>query len=214
MPTPADNARAVSSLFRVWSRVYDHPLPQRLFYRRVHRRIVDRWRPAPGERVIDIGCGTGLFLKSLAEDHAGLALTGLDLSEEMLSRARSAASFERSAAPTFVQGSVYEMPFADGAFDVALNCISCHFYLEQVRAFREIGRILAPGARLFCAAFVPGVLGRAAPAGFAVYPPVPLLLERFREAGFAVTASERMFPSVAVIEMRKAGGSGKARSGP
>lgn len=136
MPTSQPkNAWAVSLLFRIWSRFYDSRLPQRLYYRRIHHRIARRWHPAAGERVLDVGCGTGLFLKSLAEEHAEkdqLALTGLDLSEHMLDQARRTGP-ALGQPPTFVQGSVYEMPFADGAFDVIVNTISCHFYLGKFR---------------------------------------------------------------------------------
>jgi len=204
-----ENARGVSLLFRLWSGFYDNPLPQRLFYRRVHRRIVLRWRPTPKQRVLDVGCGTGLFLNNLALEHDALELTGLDLSEHMLTQARRGARASRSPVPSFVQGSVYEMPFADGAFDVALNTISCHFYLEQVRAFREIGRVLSPGGRFFCAAMTSGALGRASLAGIAVYHPVVVLEEHFRQAGFVVEACERMFPFVALFELRKPGESAR-----
>jgi ubiquinone/menaquinone biosynthesis C-methylase UbiE len=198
-----ENARPVSLLFRLWSRFYDNPLPQELFYRRIHRRIVLRWGPMPGQRVLDVGCGTGLFLKSLAREHDALELTGLDLSEHMLTEARRDAKPARSPAPTFVQGSVYEMPFADGAFDVALNTVSCHFYLEQVRAFREIRRVVAPGGRFFCAALTSGPLGRASLAGIAVYHPAAVLEGHFRQAGFEVAGCERMFPWVALFELRR-----------
>jgi ubiquinone/menaquinone biosynthesis C-methylase UbiE len=202
MSTEPENARHVSLLFRVWSRVYDNPLPQWLFYRRVHRRIVDRWRPVPRQRVLDIGCGTGLLVKSLAVSCAELELTGHDFSEHMLVRARRDARSGRSPSPVFVQGSVYEMPFADGAFDITLNSISCHFYLEQVRAFREIFRVLSPGGRFFCAAMTTGARA-ASLGGIAVYHPLPVLREHFRQAGLEIVACERMFPVVALFELRK-----------
>lgn len=203
MTSTKENAGAVAFLFRVWSRVYDNPLPQRLFYRRVHRRLVDGWRPAPGQRVLDVGCGTGLFLRSLAAEHDGLHLTGLDLSEPMLAVGRREARAGRSPAPELVQGSVYEMPFADGSFDVALNTISCHFYLEQVRAFREVRRVMAPGGRFFCAALTSGLRGRSSLGGIAVYHSVAGLTEHFAQAGLDVVQCRRMFPAVALFELRR-----------
>jgi ubiquinone/menaquinone biosynthesis C-methylase UbiE len=204
MNMQTQNTRAVSALFRVWSHFYDNAVPQQLFYRRVHRRIVRRWQPQPGQKVLDVGCGTGLFLKTLATDHAGLDLTGLDLSEPMLVQARRGATAGRSRAPVFVQGSVYEMPFETGTFDVALNTISCHFYLEPARAFREVARVLRPGGRLFCAAMTYGLGGRGASlSNVARYESVAALSEHFEEAGFAVSGVERMIPAVALFELTR-----------
>jgi len=199
-----ENGRAVSTLFRVWSHFYDNVIPQQLFYRRVHRRIVRRWRPRSGQKVLDVGCGTGLFLKSLSADQAGLDLTGIDLSEPMLAQARRAAVAGQSPAPVFVQGSVYELPFEAERFDIALNTISCHFYLEPVRAFREIARVLRPGGRLFCAALTFGLTGRGKSlSNVAHYDSVDTLGRHFEEAGFDVNGVERMIPAVAILELVK-----------
>jgi ubiquinone/menaquinone biosynthesis C-methylase UbiE len=202
MPIPdPKNAWAVSMLFRIWSRFYDFAIPQRLYYRRIHHRIARHWRPASGERVLDVGCGTGLFLKSLAAENAGLALTGLDLSEHMLDQARRTGP-AIGRPPTFVQGSVYEMPFEDGAFDVIVNTISCHFYVEQVRAFGEIQRVLAPGGRFFCAAITFGPFSGSIGA-VAVYYPPRVLEAHLREAGFEIVRSERIRPGSVLFEAIK-----------
>jgi ubiquinone/menaquinone biosynthesis C-methylase UbiE len=189
------NARAVSALFRAWSRFYDLHLPQILFYRRIHRRLLARWRPRPGERALDVGCGTGLLLEELLHPGIALSLTGLDLSRPMLAQARRNAG----ATVPLVQGSVYHLPFASGSFDVALNTISSHFYLDQVAAFGEIRRVLAPGGRFFCAALT-SPLGRSIKVGPAVYHPPPSLARHLRDAGFTVAAAERLLPGTTLFE--------------
>ena len=45
----AANAGAVALMFRLWSGFYDNPIPQRLFYRRIHHRILERWRAPRGQ---------------------------------------------------------------------------------------------------------------------------------------------------------------------
>jgi len=110
----------------------------------------------------------------------------------------------QSPFPNFVQGSVYEMPFQDGTFDIALNTISCHFYLEQVKAFRDIQRVLKPGGRFYCAAITYGLRGgSSAIANMAVYYPAHILQDHFEEAGFKVLGHERMIPNVALFRLTK-----------
>lgn len=198
-----ENARGVSLLFRLWSGFYDHPIPQQLFYRRVHHRILEHWNPAAGEKVLDVGCGTGLFLKSLARDYKGLDLTGLDFSEDMLAQARQNGSRSgrvRSEFPDFVHGSVYEMPFETGAFDVVLNTISCHFYLEQVKAFAEVQRVMKSGGRFYCAAMtVRSEIGRRTLANTAVHYPPRMLRNHLEQAGFKVVGQDQVFPRVTLL---------------
>lgn len=193
-------------LFRVWSKFYDTPIAQELFYRRIHRRILKQWRPQAGERVLDVGCGTGVFLRDLAKNHAGLNLTGLDLSEDMLAVARRPLPGARSAAPEFHPGSVYEIPFGEGAFDVVLNTISCHFYTEQVRAFREIQRVTAPGGRFYCAALTSSfsrLTGIHGLPGVGVWYPKNTLQRHLEQAGFRVAHSERILPNAILFSCEK-----------
>ncbi len=131
-------------------------------------------------------------------------LNGLDFSADMLREARKLPKPGKSPFPEFVQGSVYEMPFQTDTFDVALNTISCHFYLEQVRAFREICRILKPGGRFYCAAITYGLRGRGSSlANIAVYYPPHILSDHFEEAGFKVIGYDRFPPNVALFRLVK-----------
>ncbi len=205
-PRPRDgNERVVGLVFKVWSRFYDFRLPQQLYYRRIHRRILERWQPARGEAILDVGCGTGLFLDELAQRFDGVSLTGVDLSPDMLREARlHARAGSRSGGspkPNFIEASVYELPFESSTFDVVLNTISCHFYLEQVRAFREIARVLRPGGRFYLAAITFGP--RTPPFGFAVYHPEHVLLAHLREAGFELVARERIRPATVLLSVRR-----------
>lgn len=186
---------AIRMLFRVWSKFYDTPIAQELYYRRVHRGVAAQWRPKVGERVLDVGCGTGVFLRDLAMHEAGLRLVGLDLSEDMLRVAKRPLEGTKSPPPEFHAGSVYEMPFSDGAFDVVLNTMSCHFYIEQVRAFREIHRVTAPGGRFYCAALTSAVarlVGMHELPGVGVWNSKAELRQNFERAGFRVVRAERI----------------------
>ncbi len=144
--------------------------------------------------------------RDLAARHYGLDLTGLDLSEAMLREARRPLSGSRSRAPNFVQGSVYELPFEDNSFDVVLNTISCHFYLEQVKAFKEIQRVTRPGGRFFCAAIAGGLLGGVPASSItrvAVYYPVYILDDHFEAAGFKIIGREWLPPNVRLYRLAK-----------
>src|SRR5215472_13716259 len=72
----------------------------------------------PGQRVLDIACGTGVVARTAARRLGGRGyVTGLDLSAPMLAVARSAAAAE-GATIEWREGSALQLPFADKAFDV------------------------------------------------------------------------------------------------
>jgi len=97
------------------------------------RQTLARARFAPGESVLDVGCGTGSLRKA-----SGIDMIGVDLSAAMLARAAGA----RAAA------DVAALPFPAQTFDVVASVSSLHYWPDPVGALTEIRRVLQPTGRL------------------------------------------------------------------
>ena len=106
-------------------------------------------RPCPGDRVLDLGCGAGLdtFVTAWLVGPQGRA-TGLDLSAEMLARARSAATGWSLGNVGFVEGLIEALPFEACSFDLVISNGVLNLVPDKKAAFREIRRVLKPGGRL------------------------------------------------------------------
>jgi len=186
--------RLVQFLFRVWSPIYDQPIFQKPFYRRVHAAVLDSLGDARPARVIDLGCGTAQLTDDLARRFPAAAVAGVDLSQDMLREARRRLGAQ---APALLRGNVYALPLADGGVDLLTSTISYHWYLEPARALAEIRRVLRPGGRFVLATmatrFWRGVVGRARLAT------VEDTRADLAAAGFRVVDERRVRPGVRVF---------------
>jgi len=110
--------------------------------------LVDLAAPRAGERVLDVGCGTGIVARTIAA-HAGERgqVIGLDLNDDMLAVARTASATIRPAIE-WRQGDAATLPFADGSFDIVTCQYAIQFFPDPSAALREIHRVLAPEGRL------------------------------------------------------------------
>lgn len=123
----------------IWS--WDSPSGRRRAQRRAEL-FVEAGGLGPGARALELGCGTGLFLEKVAACGAGLA--GLDLSEDLLARARQRVG----PAPNvrLVRGNAEDLPFPSGAFDAVYGSSVLH-HLDLERALGETLRVLRGGGR-------------------------------------------------------------------
>ncbi|MBI5869798.1 MAG: methyltransferase domain-containing protein [Actinobacteria bacterium] len=101
--------------------------------------------PLPGERALDVGCGTGAFTLELAR--RGAAATGVDRSESMVSLARSLAAQDGLQA-TFTVADAESLPFPDSEFDLVIAVTVLCFAGDPGRLLRESLRVLKPDGRL------------------------------------------------------------------
>jgi ubiquinone/menaquinone biosynthesis C-methylase UbiE len=101
----------------------------------------------PGERVLDVACGTGVVTR-LAAERVGPTgtLAALDVNPAMLSVARSIPS--PGAAIHWYETGAEAMPLPDGAFDVVLCQLGLQFVADRKAALREMRRVLVPGGRV------------------------------------------------------------------
>lgn len=105
--------------------------------------------PAPGERVVDIGCGCGQSTVELAArvGRSG-AVLGIDISEPMLAVARGRRVPDGSARPSFRQADAQADDLGQGAFDAAFSRFGVMFFADPVAAFANIRAALKSSARL------------------------------------------------------------------
>jgi len=102
----------------------------------------------PGERVLDVACGTGIVAR-LAGEQVGESgsVAGLDVNPGFLAVARATAA-ESGANIRWYETSAESMPLPDQAFDVVLCQLSLQFIEDKVAALGEMRRVLAPGSRV------------------------------------------------------------------
>ena len=99
---------------------------------------------APGSRILDLGCGTGLELGYYYEMVPTAAVTGIDLAPGMLEALRK--KFPEKAL-TLIQGSYFDVPFQENAFDAAVSVESLHHFTkeEKIPLYAKLRRALKPG---------------------------------------------------------------------
>jgi SAM-dependent methyltransferase len=104
---------------------------------------------APGERVLDLGSGAGtdsLVASQMVGDEG--SITGVDMTPEMLAKARAAASTMNVANVEFVESEVESLPFEDESFDVVISNGVIDLVPDKDAVFSEIYRVLVPGGRI------------------------------------------------------------------
>jgi SAM-dependent methyltransferase len=167
------------------------------------RVLVEHAAPTAGERVVDVGCGTGNAALLAAE--RGARVTGVDPAPRLLEVGRELAA-ARGLDATFALGDAAALPLADGEADAVLSAFGVIFAPDPGAAAAEMARVTAPGGRIVLSAWIPAgpireavlLAGEAvrnalgAPAG---PPPFPwhdraALAELFAPHGFEVTVAE------------------------
>ena len=114
------------------------------------RRLVREATLEPGERAIDLACGTGDIAFEAAR--AGAWVVGLDITPRMIQIARAKTAGEgagsTSSAPAFIVGDMMALPFSAGSADVVTTGYGLRNVPELEPAVREIARVLKPAGRL------------------------------------------------------------------
>src|SRR5438105_2244907 len=106
-------------------------------------------RLAPGERVLDLGCGAGTDSLVAAEMVGGHGhVTGIDMTSAMLAKARAAAAEMGKRNVEFVEGEAEQLPFADKSFDVVISNGVIDLIPDKDAVFSELHRVLVPGGRM------------------------------------------------------------------
>ncbi|GGT03411.1 methyltransferase [Streptomyces kurssanovii] len=98
------------------------------------------------DRVLDVGCGSGSTTRRAARLAARGHVVGVDISEPMLSRARSVSAGIKNV--SYEWGDAQVHPFPAGRHDVAISRGGVMFFADHTAAFANIGRSLRPGGRL------------------------------------------------------------------
>ena len=117
------------------------------------RILIQKADPKPGERVLDVGCGTGIVAREVASRLGTTAtVTAVDPSANMLAVARAVAA-EEGLTIKWREGNAEELPFHDDAFDLVLCQFALMFVADKAVALSEMRRVVNGSGRVLISAW-------------------------------------------------------------
>jgi len=133
--------------------------------------FIDRLNIQPGERVLDVACGTGNL--AIPAARAGAKVTGVDIAPNLLEQGRERAAAEGLDC-TFDEGDAEAMPYDDNSFDTVVTMFGAMFAPRPEVTAKELLRVCRPGGRIAMANWTPsGFTGAMFKTGAKHFPPPP-----------------------------------------
>jgi SAM-dependent methyltransferase len=111
----------------------------------IHDRVVAALAIEPGQRVLDVACGTGGV--ALRAARAGAEVVGIDVSADQLAKARDASERE-GLEIRYDEGDAQQLPYRDAEFDAVVSVFGAIFAPDHARTAAELARVCRPGGRL------------------------------------------------------------------
>jgi ubiquinone/menaquinone biosynthesis C-methylase UbiE len=118
----------------------------------IHERVIEQLAPAPGDRWLDLACGTGAMAERACA--AGATVTGLDLAPDLIETAKERAD-ELGLEIEYVVGDAERMEFEDASFDKVSSTCGIMFTPDHEASARELARVTAPGGKIALANWTP-----------------------------------------------------------
>jgi ubiquinone/menaquinone biosynthesis C-methylase UbiE len=126
------------AMFQGAAKVYDRFVGR--YSPQLARAMCEAAKVRPGQRALDVGCGSGALLAALAEVVGGENVTGIDPSEPFVEAARARVPGARA-----LVGSAESLPFVDDEFDATLSQLVVNFLTDPDQGLREMSRVTRPG---------------------------------------------------------------------
>ena len=131
------------------TRLYDPVVALTTRERFFRQEFLNSAQIRPGDRVLDLACGSGSFAVLLAKHFTDIKVVGLDGDPDILDQARKKAQ-RQNLDVKFDQGMAHAMPYGDHEFDVVFSSLFFHHLstLDKKSALAEVRRVLRPGGSL------------------------------------------------------------------
>ena len=144
---PLKNIHYVPALKYSWlTRFYDPVVALSTREKVFRAKLLAQAEIHPGDRILDLGCGTGTFAIMLKTRHPAARVTGLDGDPDILIQAQK-KKLSAGVDITFDQSMSYSTPYSEGEFDTVFSSLFFHHLksVDKLRTIREVYRVLEPG---------------------------------------------------------------------
>ncbi|MCZ6661079.1 MAG: methyltransferase domain-containing protein [bacterium] len=137
------NVEKIKKTYSAWSNIYDYVF--KWFFGPRQKHVVEAMNIRPGQRVLDVGVGTGLTLPIYPKD---CEVVGIDLSGNMLAKARRKVEELALTHVNLLEMDAQQLSFADNSFDHVLATFVISVVPDPVRTISEMKRVLKPEGNL------------------------------------------------------------------